>query len=237
MKEKVTFNMATMVPRIPALADSIPTILHQCDVLNVYLNNFDDSEIPAILKHPKIKLWRSQDEIGNLGDVGKFYPCHTWTEGYIFTVDDKITYPKDYVQKHIEAIESYKRKAVVSCHGRLLKPNCKSYYHDAAAFYGVLGTLIKDTFAHELGTGAMAFHVDTVTATLDDFPHINMTDIYFSMKLQREGIPILIRKHFRGEFGISQKHDDLYSIHNTFNKSDKLQTDVVNAFEWRVLTC
>lgn len=66
MKEKVTFNMATMVPRIPALADSIPTILHQCDVLNVYLNNFDDSESRLFLSIQKIKLWRSQDEIETL---------------------------------------------------------------------------------------------------------------------------------------------------------------------------
>jgi len=237
MREKVTFNMATMPPRIPALADSIPSIINQCDVLNIYLNDFEDDEIPAILRHPKIKLFRSQHEIGNLGDVGKFYFCNTWTEGYVFTVDDKIIYPRNYVAEHIAAIERYGRKAVVSCHGRLLKSPCRSYYHDPAAFYGVLGTIITDTFAHELGTGAMAFHVDTVKASMDDFPYINMTDIYFSMKLQRKGIPILIRKHFRGDFRLSTKHDEHHSIHNTFNKDDSFQTEVVNGFEWKINRC
>lgn len=226
-----------MPPRIPALADSIPSILPQCDVLNIYLNDFEESEIPAILRHPKINLIRSQDEVGNLGDVGKFYLCSTWTEGYIFTVDDKIIYPKNYAEKHIEAIERYGRKAVVSCHGRLLKPNCSSYYHDPQAFYGVLGTLIQDCFAHELGTGAMAFHADTVKVSLDEFPYINMTDIYFSMKLQRERIPILIRQHFKGDFRLSNKHDEHHSIHNTFNKDDRFQTDTVNEFAWAVITC
>jgi hypothetical protein len=235
--EKIIFNMATMPPRIAALQDSIPTLLPQCDVLNVYLNNFES--IPEILKHPKINVVMSQDADGDLGDVGKFYFCNTWTKGYIFTVDDKITYPPDHVKKHIELIERSERKAVVSCHGRNLKPNCSSYYNDGHEFYGCLGTIMNDKFVHELGTGVMAFHHSTIKASLDMFPTTNMTDVWFSIELQKRSIPILVRKHMKGDYGISRRHDDSYSIHATFNKgkNDEYQTKVVNDFTWRINTC
>ena len=97
--EKITFNMATMPERIRALEEVIPTIIHQCDELNIYLNLFET--VPGFLKHPKIKIYRSQDCLGDLGDVGKFYKCDEWTEGYIFTVDDKLLYPKTYVKDMI----------------------------------------------------------------------------------------------------------------------------------------
>lgn len=229
--------MATMPPRTPALEDSIPSLINQCDVLNIYLNDFNF--IPKILIHPKINILRSQDHLGDLGDVGKFYPCDTWNEGYIFTVDDKIIYPKTYAQDQIKAIEKYGRKAVVSCHGRMIKPNCYSYYNDFASFYCVYSNVFEDIFVHELGTGVMAFHYSTVKVDLDIFPTINMTDIYFSIALQRRNIPILVRKHFRGDFKVSKKYDDTYSIHSTFNKNkkDEFQTKVVNDFSWKINKC
>jgi len=235
--EKIIFNMATMPPRVKSLEDSLPSILAQCDVLNVYLNDFD--KVPKILKHKKINPVLSKNALGDLGDVGKFFFCDTWTEGYIFTCDDKIIYPHDHVAKHIELIERAGRKAVVSSHGRLMKPNCRSYYHDCAAFYGCTGTVVTDMFAHELGTGVMAFHHSTVDVDLDMFPTINMTDIWFSIELQKRGIPILIRKHFKGDYGVSRKHDDDYSIHATFNKNNKdaYQTQVVNEWNWQMITC
>jgi hypothetical protein len=235
--ETIIFNMATMPPRTPALEDSIPSILPQCDVLNVYLNDFD--EVPKILNHKKINVFKSQDYEGNLGDVGKFFFCDTWNEGYIFTADDKIIYPKNHVKEHIDLIERSNRKAVVSCHGRILKPNCVSYYNDAHPFFGCLGTTSKDTFVHELGTGVMAFHHSTVKVNLEMFPTINMTDIWFSIELQKLGIPIIVRQHFKGDYKISQRHDDSYSIHATFNKQNKdaYQTKVINDFTWKINEC
>lgn len=229
--------MATMPPRTPALADSIPSLIDQCDVLNIYLNDFET--IPEVLNHPKINILRSQDHLGDIGDVGKFYPCDTWSEGYIFTVDDKIIYPKNYAIEQIAAIERYGRKAVVSCHGRLMKPNCFSYYNDFAKFFCVYSNVLEDVFVHELGTGVMAFHHSAVKVNLDMFPAINMTDIYFSIALQKQNIPIVVRKHFRGDFRVSKKHDDSYSIHSTFNKNkrDEFQTKVVNDFLWNINTC
>ena len=56
--------MATMPPRLPALEESIPRILPQCDELHIYLSDFE--QVPEFLIHEKITLYRSQDHYGDL---------------------------------------------------------------------------------------------------------------------------------------------------------------------------
>jgi hypothetical protein len=231
--DRVIFNMATIPQRVFALEDSIKTILPQCDELNIYMNGWD--QVPEFLSHPKINVFRSQYELGDLGDVGKFFCCDSW-DGYIFTVDDKILYPPNYVKEMIASIEKYGRKAVVSCHGRLFhaRPS-KSYYFDIAQpFYCVYKQ--PEVFVHEIGTGVLAFHTDTVKVDLDWFPCINMTDIWFSMEMQKREIPMLIHPHPAGYVKVSPKHDESYSIHAYCNKNDSYQTEVINSFAWKVFT-
>jgi hypothetical protein len=231
----ILFNMASMPSRVRALEESVPRILPQCDELRIYLNNY--KSVPEFLKHPKIRTYLSKDHLGDLGDVGKFYTCDEWhqIDGYIFTVDDKILYPYGYVRESIAAIEEYGRQAVISFHGRNIKPNCKSYYFDWAQFFCVYDRVLFDTFVHELGTGCMSFHSSTVPAfDFSIFPTINMTDIWFSIYLQQLKIPILVRRHNKKWITMSNKHDDSYSIHAQCNRRDEYQTRVVNEFQWRI---
>jgi len=234
--DKIIFNMATMPPRVNSLRESIVRILPQCDELHIYLNNF--TEVPEFLKHKKITTYISSQHIGDMGDVGKFYNSDNWHNqpAYIFTVDDKILYPPDYAAKMIATIEKYNRKAVVSAHGRIFfDRKCTTYYFDCAVFRGCLMGFPSDEFVHELGTGAMAFHTDTIPVVdLNLFPLTNMTDIYFSMWLQKLKIPMLNPARPNRWIGISTKHDDNYSIHNICNKNDKVQTDLINSIKWTI---
>jgi hypothetical protein len=233
--DKRIFHIATIPQREAALKEVLDSVINQADEIHVYMNEW--SHTPNYLNNSKIKIYRSQQENGNLGDVGKFYNCENWERGYHFTIDDKIVYPKNHAELQIKTIERHNREVVVSCHGRLMKPKTTSYYNDCEAFYGVLMQQCKDKFAHELGTGAMTFHTDTVPFfELDIFPYINMTDIYFSMFLQQNEIPILIRAHDAGDFTIAKQHDDRYSIHNYLNKNDEFQTQVVNTIDWKLNT-
>jgi hypothetical protein len=236
MKIPVIFNMASMPSRIKCLEDTVNSILPQCDKLNIYLNNFQ-VETPQFLKHNKIKVFRSENEAGDLGDVGKFWCCESWSDAYIFTIDDKYIYAPDYAKKMIECIEKYGRKAVIACHGRLIKPNCISYYMDVKEMFTLGGNVPDDIFSHELGTGCMALHTDTFTFTLDIFTYTNMTDILASMALQKAGIPILIMKHQLGWVRVSPKCDQVYSIHNFYNRNDNIQTKLINSFKWKINKC
>ena len=237
-KDRVIYHMATMPHggRIKALEEVVPRILPQCDELHIYLNEF--KSLPVFLIHPKIKTYFSENHLGDLGDVGKFYLCEEWVKGFHFTVDDKILYPKDYTLKMIESIEKYKRKAVVSVHGRIFhERKSRSYYWDCKTFRGCTLGFKEDSFVHEIGTGAMAYHSDTLKKfDLLVFPRKNMTDIFFSMMLQEKEIPMLNPARPNAWLWVSNKHDDNYSIHNMCNKHDKVQTDAINSIKWQLLT-
>jgi len=233
--QTVIFNMATMPSRLVALRDTVNSILPQCDELHIYLNGFDD--IPDFLVHPKISAYLDRFHLGDLGDVGKFYKVAE-QKGYIFTVDDKILYPPDYVLQMAETIERTNRKAVVSNHGRNFHTHrpSKSYYFDIAKGFSYM-LEYPLTFVHEIGTGVLAYHSDTLTAPLDWFPYTNMTDIYFSLECQKRGIPLIIHPHSKGWLKLGVKHDEQVSIHASCNRCDDFQTKVINDFNWEVLTC
>ena len=234
--DRIIFNMAAIPERELALNDSVNSIINQCDEFNIYLNNW--KHVPKFLNHKKINVFESEKEVGDLGDVGKFYCCANW-KGFVFTIDDKLLYPKDYVQKMVAKIEEFDRKTIVSLHGRIMKPNCTSYYHDPQRQFNAAGKVAFDEFVHEIGTGVLALHTDTIAPglTLEAFPYKNMTDILFSMEMQRREIPMLIMAHPAAWIGISNKIDHEYSIHNIMNKKDGWITEYVNDFKWEIRQC
>lgn len=230
----ITANVATIPSRVHAFRDCVHSILPQVDMLYVYLNGFDT--VPAYLKgNPKIKFYRSQDHFGNIGDIGKFFNCHLW-DGYVFTIDDKFIYPSDYTQRHVQNIEKYDRKAVVSFHGRNLHTSrpTKSYYNDPKDFFSCLSTVPADIFVHELGTGVMAFHTDTYQPSLDIFRHTNMTDIYLSIDLLEKKIPRLLASHKEGWIRVTPNFDRRISISMQWNTRDKVHTEIINQHTWEI---
>lgn len=242
--DKKIFNMATFPAREKALKDCIDSIINQADEIHVYLNEYD--HVPDFLNHEKITAYMGTTynhpvygPCGDLGDVGKFIDTPN-QKGYIFTVDDKLVYPADYAEKMIETVEQYKRKAVVSCHGRIF-PNraVRSYYGDILEYFGCTRNVLQDRFAHELGTGVMCFHSDTLTIDLTMFGFTNGTDIQLSAALQKMEIPILIRRHFMNWIQISKNYDPAISISTQFSQSanDKFKADYINKQTWEVRTC
>lgn len=226
--------MASFPPRERALEESVSSILPQCDELHIYLNDYD--HIPQFLNHPKIIVFRSQDEIGDLGDVGKFYKSDNWT-GYNFTVDDKIIYPYDYAIRMIQAIELYARQAVISLHGRITKPGCSSYYHDFVKGFRCLDEVSYDEFTHIIGTGVLAYHSDTITIPFKSFKTSNMSDIWCSIFLQAANIPALIRAHPAGWIKLSKLQSNGVSISACCSRNDKIQTDAINSTKWTLRSC
>jgi len=231
--DKISFHMASFPPRERSLEETVNTILPQCDELHIYLNGY--KQVPKFLLHPKITVYRSQQEIGDLGDVGKFYNCENW-EGYCFTVDDKILYPKDYVKTMIDAIEKYGRRAVISLHGRIVKPKCTSYYHDFKKAFRCLDTVMQNEFTHVVGTGVLAWHSDTFKLDFSTFETSNMSDIWFSIALQKEMIPGVILKHRARWIKLSNLQDNRVSISAACSNNDQVQTDIVNSIDW-ILSC
>lgn len=223
--------MASIPQREASLRDVVASILPQCDVLNIYLNNWP--RIPNFLEHEKINVYLSQQEIGDLGDVGKFYKIPQ-AKGYIFTVDDDFIYPNDYASRFIEAIEKYNRKIVVSIHGRVLKPNLVSYYRDFYRMYAACHNVPMDAWVHEIGTGVTAWHSDTFSLELTMFQYANMSDILLSMEFQKAKIPMLVLAHRSNWIKGATKHDHSFGIYYSVKDKDQFVTELVNSFNWQM---
>ncbi|MGM0530941.1 MAG: hypothetical protein ACQER7_06275 [Bacteroidota bacterium] len=231
--EKVTAALATMPERQESLKHVISSIINQVDEIHVYLNNF--TSIPIFLKHEKIKVFLSDNEMNDLGDVGKFYTAES-VSGYLFTIDDDIIYPPDYVSSLITEIEKHYRQYVVGTHGRIFdRIPIHSYYHGHTQGFSALNTVPKDSFVHVIGTGALAFHTDTIRVSLGAFETMNMADIWFSKFAEENNVPRLVIKHQKGWLKDSPKYDKDYSIYNFCHRDDTLQTEVVNNTKWKEL--
>ncbi len=232
----ITFNLASIPSRTKSLHDVILSLLPQADAINVYLNNFES--VPDFLYHPKIRYFKSQIHAGDLGDAGKFFPVES-LKGYIFTVDDDLLYPPDYAKTMIHNIERHKRRAVVTCHGRLFHPNrpVKSLYRDFAQAFSCL-KFTPEAFIHLPGTGVTAFHSDTCLPPLSAFEASNMADVWMALFCQKNKIPVFCIQHPSKWIRESQNYDRHYTIWNFCHANDSFQTEQINSIKnWKLYTC
>jgi hypothetical protein len=229
--DHITAGLATFEGRETSLKETVASILPQVDELHVYVNELE--HIPECLLDQKITVFRSQDLMGDLGDAGKFYTADE-VKGYYFTIDDDLIYPFDYVQQMIGAIERYRRKAVVSLHGRVfMRQPLASYYTADARMFSCLRMVASDVSAHVIGTGVMAYHTDLLRFSVDECRYTNMGDIWFSKFCEERNIKRVILKHEAGWIRNSSKYDQDGSIFNNHIYDDRVQTRISNQVNWK----
>ncbi len=230
--DTIIASMATMPERMNSCEQTIKTILPQVSELQIYLNNFD--YVPQFFIQTKIRLFKSQDHCGDLGDVGKFFLASD-IKGYHFTIDDDILYPLDYCQRMIACIEKYERKCIITLHGRRFKTlPVGSYYHNDAEVFQCLKSQKEDAAIHVPGSGVMAYHTDTIRFSLSAFRTSNMADIWVAIAAQAKGIPVMVKRHEAGWIKLSSITDESRSIYHACNKNDQFQTGIVNGVDWKL---
>ena len=231
VKSLIHAGIASIPARENLLKRTIQSLIYQVDLIFVYLNNY--IEVPEFCKHKKIIVFRSQD-YGDRGDAGKFFQFYKGTPigiyGYYFGCDDDLIYPGDYIYNMINVIENNNRKCIVGLHGITLKQSVTDYYRDRQVIH-CLGTNMSNTFVHLLGTGAMAFHTDTIK--LNNQWHKNMADISFGLEAQKQRIPMLCIKH---EKDWLRYMDPEETIFDTMKKDCSRQTELVNSIKWKIHT-
>lgn len=229
--DKVTASLCSIPTRKADLARVVASLEPQVDHLNVFLNGYPG--IPAFLKKDWITVARSQDH-EDRSDANKAF----WTgsvKGYHFLCDDDLIYPPDYVERLIAGIETRGRRAVVGAHGRVLKPVLKNYYRSAQKVHRCLGRVQLDAAVHILGTGALAYHTDTLALTWADFPQGDMADIWFGIACQKQQVPSVVMRHQPG-WMLLTKEGQNDTIFERASKDDGRQTAVLrSAAPWTLL--
>jgi hypothetical protein len=203
----ITAQLATIPGRVYSMLKTVKSLHGQVHYINVQCNNYSEHDINVI--EASIKDWQYYQKYkpdglafykaDNLhGDAEKFNGVDK-LEGYIFTCDDDLIYPPDYVETMIKKIEQYGRKAVITCHGRTF-PDRKitSYYRDKLEGFRCLGDVQKDVQVHSGGTGVMAWHSDLWRPEMSWFMAPNMADVFIGREAKKRGIPIICIEHSEG---------------------------------------
>ncbi len=223
VKEPVTVSLASIPSRVEGLRRVVDSLRGQADVLNVYLNGYD--EVPEFLGEGWINVMCSQEN-GDKGDGGKFWWADQIEKGYHFTCDDDLIYSPDYCLRMVEKIESYHRKAVIGMHGAILKEKLKSYIGERKLFH-CQAELGKDQPVHVLGTGCLAYHTSTLNVSVEDFKFSNMADIWFAILAKRQAVPLIVSAHPKGILEVIPFENTIYDV--TKRCGDGKQTELLNA--------
>lgn len=234
-EEKVFAGLAALPTREESLRICIESLIGQVDGIGVYLNGWD--YIPKFLMDEKISVARSQDH-GDRGDAGKFYWIDGF-EGYYFSCDDDIRYPRDYVSRTIEAIEHYGRKAVVGFHGSKILEGFSDYYEkNSRKVYMFSKEVEEDTQVHILGTGTIGFHTSSIDVRLSDFEFPNMADVFMARLGQEQLVPFIVQKHCAGEM---TSMESKFAISRSGMKKDMSKADtsirqnlIAKSIDWKM---
>ena len=225
MNKTKIFNVATY-KRDSFLLKTIESIYEQADVINVALNSH--TEKPKELIDSKINLYLTDNSIG---DGFKFLRMEQ-SDGFFFTIDDDLIYPKNYSDYMIEKYLYYDCKRVVTLHGRSFKSfPISSYYRGNKIAYRCLGDVVNDVNVQFGGTGVMLIHTDLFKLPINYIKHPNMADIWVGNYCYENNIQIVCVKH-DSNFLDYQSEVGNDTIHNKTAFSDKTQTNVVNGL-WK----
>lgn len=218
-KDKIICNVSSY-NRKNQLLKTIESIYDQCDIINIFLNEYHT--IPETLIDDKILITTTDNE---KGDAYKFQQLSV-SDGYYLTIDDDLIYPKNYVENLINQIEKYGRKSIITFHGRSFHDfPIKSYYKDNDVYIHFTDELLVDTKVQFGGTGVMGFHTDLLKIDLEYFKYPNMADVWVGKYTKENDIDIICVKKPKN-YIIQQKIQE--TIFKTHNKNDKIQTKITN---------
>ena len=220
----VTASLASIPSRREGLEVVVRSLLGQVDQLNVFLNHYED--VPDFLHHPRVRVARSQEH-GDLRDNGKFFFLGDAEPGYVFTVDDDILYPEDYVARLLAKLRQYDDRAVVGYHGAILSPQLRRFFAPGGrSLLHFRFGLAFDRQVHLLGTGTTAWHTSRIALSREDFETTGMADIWLGVRAQQAGVPMIAVEREPGYLRPVVDLDER-SLYREFVNSDKQQTQVV----------
>ena len=146
----------------------------------------------------------------------------------MFTCDDDLVYPSNYVNKTIEGMDEY-GPAIYTYHGRTYprKP-IGSYYNDRLKAHRCLFDVQENLIVDVGGSGVMAWQTDYFSVDYDRIITKNMGDIWVSKFASEKNLKIICLSH---KSGWIRYIEPPFTIWDTDHKSDSVQTSLYNSFK------
>ena len=216
----ISVCIASFPPREEKLKKVIMDLRNKVDFIYVYLNDY--KEIPKFLDHPRIQVVLSSNAIGDLRDNGKMYFMDIIPNGYCFTIDDDINYPTNYIEKMIQKIELYERKAIIGIHGTIFANPYESYFKNRTVYH-FNSQLKKDVLVNQLGTGTIGFHTSLIRPHLEDFLDVGMADVFIAMIAKNKDIPLVCIERNNKWLSSMDANEDENNLYQEFKNNTKKQ--------------
>jgi len=220
MSDKIIAQVASLPAREESLERMVNTILPQVDMLFVALNSYD--HVPAFLDNNKKIVHALMDN--SLGDAAKFYDVDQ-RHGYVLTCDDDLYYPEGYVGYMVDGVKRH--GGAVSLLGKQYDNRpIPSFRGGYTKLYRCLGSVSNDVVVDVCGTGAMAFHTDSIKISVDDFPEPNMADIWFAKAAYEQDVKLTVLAHPQRYVGHKKFPWRIW----THSFRAEYQTEIMNSF-------
>ncbi len=229
--DPVQLSLCSIPERAEQLQKVLRALAPQVDRISLYLDRYP--EAPAFLEawSEKLQVVLSRQQPG-LRDNGKFLPLEQLKHEscWLFTVDDDIAYPADYVAAMLKSLEHYGREVVIGVHGVLLPEQTEGYF---SARYRKVHRFNKalenDSLVNVLGTGTMACHSSVLQGLeLEHFAQPGMADLYLASWCQQHQIPLIaIARHTGWLEQLGNPEAD--SLWAEFRNADSAQAALVRA--------
>lgn len=225
--EKVTVGIASIKRREKFLEKTVQSLIDQVDEMHLYLNDYD--QVPDFVKNNNKIVFHMGKIYKDRGDTGKFYDIDKVKEGYYFSCDDDIIYPKDYIQKTVDFLSSVDNRVIATYHGVILKEGkLHNYYRDRKQISFNLFQR-NPVPVHIGGTGVMAFYIKTFRPDIKDFEYPNMADIWVGIQAQSKKVPIICAP--RSTHWIKSQAVPVEETIYGSKKNHDIQTEVLNIWK------
>ncbi len=223
--------MATFPAREKTLTTVLDQLSPQMDMIYIYLNEY--KYIPSCLEayenvHPVLGI----DSYGDLNANGKMiYLEYEKNDCYVFTLDDDILFPDDYVVKMVQTIKDMNNKVAVTVHGSII-PDDSSWYYERSDVFGVKRKLELHTAINLVGSGTFAYYNKTIPLEFEKFINNVYVDLHLSLEALKNNIPLLAIKRESGWIQFI-KYDGLWE---QFKSELTHHTRILQSHsEWRLM--
>jgi len=187
--DEINVFMATYPGGFRTVGKAIKKLLKQSLTINNIILHVNGNLSPPNLPTDKRLTVIQSDK--NLADNGKFRHMSQYS-GYFLTVDDDINYPHDYVEKMIEYVDEFNRKAMVGFHAADLPfgpPTTRWSHYKEMRRTHIFGSN-QSTFTpiNVIGTGTLAFHSDIGIPDWKKMDTLKMVDLHVAVWANQNNI-------------------------------------------------
>lgn len=219
MNPSKTIQIASIPSREKQLKNTLESLIGQADRINVYLNGY--SYIPEFPNWENVNYTITDN---SKGDAYKFEGVENMY-GYIYTCDDDLIYPPDYIETMTKGVDTY--RCPVSLHGRTMLPRpVEGYYRKGRKeALRCLYEVKEDTEVDVLGTGCLAYCTRDVKIAGEWFLTPNMADVWFSVICRSQGVNMMVLSHKEGYLKHQETGGGIFEVE--FHK-DEPQTSIYN---------